>query len=51
MLAEGGLRLHPDTARQLSDAQTARMRSTRNALWLATGALALLALKLAAGLL
>ncbi|HKD22172.1 MAG TPA: 2-polyprenylphenol 6-hydroxylase [Rhizomicrobium sp.] len=51
MLAEGGLRLHPDTARQLSDAQSARMRSTRNALWLATGALALLALKLAAGLL
>jgi ubiquinone biosynthesis protein len=44
MLAEGGLRLHPDTARQIADAQFARTRYVRYALWLAAGALGVLAL-------
>ena len=43
MLAEGGLRLHPDTAREISEAQTARMRHVRIALWIAAGALVVLA--------
>lgn len=43
MLAEGGLRLHPDTARQISDAQIARTRHVRIALWIAAGALVVLA--------
>jgi ubiquinone biosynthesis protein len=43
MLAEGGLRLHPDTAREISDAQIARTRHVRIALWIAAGALVVLA--------
>jgi ubiquinone biosynthesis protein len=33
MLAEGGLRLHPDTARQLAEAQLQHTRFTRVSLW------------------
>lgn len=43
MLADGGLRLHPDTAREIAEAQLARTRHTRVALWIAAGALAILA--------
>ena len=43
MLAGGGLRLHPDTAREIAEAQLARTRHTRVALWIAAGALALIA--------
>ena len=35
MLADGGLRLHPDTARQIADAQFKRSRWVRITLWLA----------------
>ena len=38
MLAGGGLRLHPDTARQIAEAQFDRNRQLRVALWLAAGA-------------
>jgi ubiquinone biosynthesis protein len=38
MLAGGGLRLHPDTARQIAEAQFDRNRNVRVALWLAAGA-------------
>jgi ubiquinone biosynthesis protein len=41
MLAEGGLRLHPDTARQIADAQFARTRHFRTAIWIAAGAVGL----------
>jgi ubiquinone biosynthesis protein len=44
MLAGGGLRLHPDTAREIAEAQLARTRHTRVALWIAAGALALIAM-------
>jgi len=43
MLADGGLRLHPDTTREIADAQLARTRHTRIALWIAAGALAIIA--------
>ncbi|HEY3637996.1 MAG TPA: 2-polyprenylphenol 6-hydroxylase [Rhizomicrobium sp.] len=43
MLAEGGLRLHPDTAQQIAQAQIARTRHVRIALWIAAGALVVLA--------
>ena len=43
MLAEGGLRLHPETAREIAEAQLARTRHTRIALWIAAGALTLIA--------
>jgi ubiquinone biosynthesis protein len=43
MLAGGGLKLHPDTAREIAEAQLARTRHTRIALWIAAGALALIA--------
>ena len=43
MLADGGLRLHPDTAREIAEAQLSRTRHTRIALWIAAGALAILA--------
>ncbi len=46
MLADGGLRLHPDTARQIAEVQIARTRHVRIALWIATGALGLLAFAL-----
>ena len=38
MLAGGGLRLHPDTARQIAQAQFDRNKQVRIALWLAAGA-------------
>jgi len=38
MLADGGLRLHPETVLQIAEAQVARARYTRVALWLVTGA-------------
>ncbi|HEX4080946.1 MAG TPA: 2-polyprenylphenol 6-hydroxylase [Rhizomicrobium sp.] len=43
MLAQGGLRLHPDTALQIARAQLDRTRHVRVALWIAAGALAVLA--------
>jgi len=43
MLADGGLRLHPDTARQIAQAQFDRTRHVRIALWLAAGAAGVLA--------
>ena len=43
MLADGGLRLHPDTAREISEAQLARTRYVRIAILIATGALVVLA--------
>ena len=44
MLAEGGLRLHPDTAREIAQAQIARTRHVRIALWItAASALGVLA--------
>jgi ubiquinone biosynthesis protein len=46
MLAEGGLRLHPDTARQIAEVQIARTRHVRVALWIAAGALGILAIGL-----
>jgi len=38
MLASGGMRLHPDTVRQIADAQAARTRYVRVAVWIAAGA-------------
>ena len=38
MLSEGGLKLHPETARQIAEAQHARGRATRIVLWVLTGA-------------
>jgi ubiquinone biosynthesis protein len=38
MLADGGMRLHPDTVRQIADAQAARTRYVRVAVWIAAGA-------------
>ena len=46
MLAEGGMRLHPETVRDISDAQLARTRHVRIALWLTAGALVVLAVGL-----
>jgi ubiquinone biosynthesis protein len=46
MLAEGGLRLHPDSARQIAEAQGKRMRYAYGALWVSAGALGLVALLL-----
>ena len=46
MLAEGGLRLHPETALQIAHAQVARTRHVRIALWIAAGALVVLAIGL-----
>jgi len=34
MLADGGLRLHPDTTREIAEAQIARTRHVRVALWI-----------------
>ena len=43
MLASGGLRLHPDTARQIAEAQLDRTQQLRIALWIvAAGALGVL---------
>ncbi|MBI3676061.1 MAG: 2-polyprenylphenol 6-hydroxylase [Proteobacteria bacterium] len=44
MLAGGGMRLHPDTIQQITRAQTARTRHVRIAIWIAAGALGLIAL-------
>jgi ubiquinone biosynthesis protein len=44
MLAEGGMRLHPDTVRQIAEAQAMRTRYTRIAIWVAAGALGIIAL-------
>jgi ubiquinone biosynthesis protein len=43
MLAQGGLRLHPETAREISEAQLVRTRYVRVAIVIATGALLVLA--------
>jgi ubiquinone biosynthesis protein len=44
MLASGGLRLHPETARQIADAQMARTRTIAIAAWIAAaGAIGVLA--------
>jgi ubiquinone biosynthesis protein len=44
MLADGGLRLHPDTTREIAEAQVARTRHVRIALWItAVSAVGLLA--------
>ncbi len=45
MLADGGLRLHPDTTREIAEAQVARTRHVRIALWItAASALGILAI-------
>ncbi|HJW40447.1 MAG TPA: 2-polyprenylphenol 6-hydroxylase [Rhizomicrobium sp.] len=44
MLAEGGLRLHPDSVRTIAAAQVAQTRHVRIAIWIAAGALGLLAI-------
>jgi len=46
MLAEGGLKLHPDSARAIAEAQAKRMRYAYGALWVSAGALGLVALLL-----
>ena len=43
MLAEGGLKLHPDTVLRIAEAQAARTRNVRIAIWIAAGALGVLA--------
>ncbi|MBV8799560.1 MAG: 2-polyprenylphenol 6-hydroxylase [Alphaproteobacteria bacterium] len=43
MLAEGGLRLHPDTMRHFADVQIRRAKHIRVAIWIAAAALAVLA--------
>ncbi len=43
MLASGGLKLHPDTTREIANAQLARTRHVRVAIWIAAGALGVLA--------
>jgi len=45
MLADGGLRLHPDTTREIAEAQIVRTRHVRIALWItAASALGILAI-------
>ena len=46
MLGEGGLRLHPDTARAIAEAQLQRTRHVRAAIWIAAGALGVIAVTL-----
>src|ERR1700761_642865 len=43
MLADGGMRLHPDTIRQIAAEQAARTRYTRIAIWIGVAALGVLA--------
>jgi ubiquinone biosynthesis protein len=43
MLADGGMRLHPDTVRQIAQAQAARDRNLHIAIWIGVAALAVLA--------
>ena len=45
-LADGGLRLHPDSVRAIAMAQLRRTRHVRVALWIAAGALGILAIGL-----
>jgi len=45
-LAQGGLRLHPDSVREIALAQTKRTRHVRVAIWIAAGALGIIALGL-----
>jgi ubiquinone biosynthesis protein len=44
MLADGGVRLHPDSIRLIAVAQAARTRHVRVAIWIAAGALGVLAI-------
>jgi ubiquinone biosynthesis protein len=44
MLADGGVRLHPDSVHLIAAAQVARTRHVRIAIWIAAGALGLLAI-------
>jgi len=44
MLADGGVRLHPESAMLIAEAQVARTRHVRIAIWIAAGALGVLAL-------
>ncbi len=46
MLAEGGMRLHPDSVRHFAEVQVRRMRHVRIAIWIAAGALTLLAFQM-----
>jgi ubiquinone biosynthesis protein len=43
MLADGGVRLHPDSVRMIAAAETARTRNVRLAIWIAAAALVVLA--------
>jgi ubiquinone biosynthesis protein len=43
MLADGGVRIHPDSALLIAQAQLARTRHVRIAIWIAAGALGVLA--------
>lgn len=43
MLADGGLKLHPETVRRIAEAQAARTRNMRIAMWVGVGVLGLLA--------
>ena len=44
MLADGGVRLHPDSVMLIAHEQVARTRHVRIAIWIAAGALGVLAL-------
>jgi len=48
MLASGGLKLHPDTTQEIAEAQLTRTRHVRVAIWIAAGALGVLAVAAAA---
>jgi ubiquinone biosynthesis protein len=43
-LADGGLRLHPESVRAISSSQLRRTRHVRVALWIAAGALGIIAI-------
>jgi ubiquinone biosynthesis protein len=45
-LAEGGLRLHPDSVREIAAERVKRARPVRVALWIAAGALGIIAIGL-----
>jgi ubiquinone biosynthesis protein len=45
-LADGGLRLHPDSVREIAAARIARTRHVRVAIWIAAGALGIIAIGL-----
>src|SRR5581483_5051803 len=44
MLAEGGMRLHPESVIQIAQAQVAHIRHVRIAVWIAAAALGLIAI-------